>query len=228
MHLQKNILYLKVITFKPVLHKISNLLDLQNYWLPAVSWCIKEFCTLKSIHYGWDYFYFKGNLHLLSWHRKGSCIQWCLEWAAAWIEDFWRCSALGKQQHSLPQGEQEHSLGGWNDADFSNMGKDVWFQLHSFLCVCGKNQWYISKDDEIWLRAQCGLLYHCCCSSKWTVIYVSQCKKQSLVCVLKRNCYVKWRINFILGVVNRAQKKLVMRQLVAVGTCRLLVNVYRH
>ena len=42
----------------------------------------------------------------------------------------------------------------------------------------------------------------------WTVIYVSQCKMQSLVSVLKRNCSVKWGINFIiLGVINRAQKK---------------------
>ena len=149
--------------------------------------------------------------HLLSWHRRDSCIQWCLEWAVVWIEVTF--------EGILPQASSTHSLSGRTGAllvdgmmlTSSVWGKDGWFQLN-FVCVCV----CVEKEPMIFFKRLWNLA--CVLSMDyfttviavllWTVIYVSQCKMQRLVSVLKRNCSVKWGINFIiLGVINRAQKK---------------------
>ena len=123
--------------------------------------------------------------------------------------DFWRCLASGKQ-HSQPLRKNRSTPGGWNDADFFSMGKRCLIPVKLCVCVWKKNQWYFSRDHKIWLACSVWITLPLFVVAVllWTVIYVSQCKMQSLVSVLKRNCSVKWGINFIiLGVINRAQKK---------------------
>ena len=119
--------------------------------------------------------------HLLSWHRRDSCIQWCLEWAVAWIEVTSEDVLLqASSTHSLSERTGALSFGGWNDADFSNMGKGCLIPVKHFLCVWKKSQWYFSKDYEIWIARSVWItfpLFVVVVVVLWTVIYVSQCKK---------------------------------------------------
>lgn len=206
---QENILYLKVMWYSsqylikfPICWTFK-ITDPSSFLLYK-----RNSALLKSIHYGWDYFYFKGNPSLIMTQKRKlypvmfrvSC---CLDRG-----DFWRCLASGKQySHSL-SGRTGALSGGWNDADFFNMGKRCLIPVKLCVCVWKKNQWYFSKDYEIWIACSVWItLPLFVVVLLWTVIYVSQCKMQSLVSLLKRNCSVKWGINFILGVINRAQKK---------------------
>ena len=166
--IQENILYLKVMWYSsqylikfPICWTFK-ITDPRSFLLYK-----RNSALLKSIHYGRDYFYFKGN-HLLSWHRRDSCIQWCLEWAVVWIEV--------TSEGVLPQASSTHSLSGRTGAllvdgmmlTSSVWGKDVWFQLN-FVCVCVEKEPMIFFKRPRNLACVLSMDYFttvcCCCSS---------------------------------------------------------------
>lgn len=150
--------------------------------------------------------------HLLSWHRRDSCIQWCLEWAVAWIEVTSEDVLLqASSTHSLSERTGALSFGGWNDADFSNMGKGCLIPVKHFSVCVEKGPMIFFK--RLWnLDCTLSMDYFptvccCCCCSMDSNLCEPMQEMQSLVSILKRNCHLTWRIHFILGMINRAQKK---------------------